>query len=123
MKRLIISVLILATIVVTSIVTLSVFDSKNEQLISYIERTEELYKQNKTDLAEEELTRLNRFWSDYYNLVSYIVQSTKLEEVAQSVSKLKALMGKDEFLSECESIKYGIRLIYDSEFPYLHSIL
>ncbi len=123
MKRLIISLLILVSIVVTSVFILSVFDSRNEQLISYVDRVEELYKQNKTDLAEEELTRLNRFWSEYYNLVSYIVQSTKLEEIAQSVSKLKALMGKDEFLSECESIKYGIRLIYDSEYPYLHSIL
>ena len=123
MKRLIISFLILAAIVTTSVYTLSAFDKANHTLVSYVERAEELYKQNKTALAEEELTRLNRFWSDYYNLASYIVQSTKLEEVAQSVSKLKALMGKDEFLSECESIKYGVRLIYDSEYPYLHSIL
>ncbi len=123
MKRLIISFLILAAIVTTSVYTLSAFDKANHTLVSYVERAEELYKQNKTDLAEEELTRLNRFWSDYYNLASYIVQSTKLEEVAQSISKLKALMGKDEFLSECESIKYGVRLIYDSEYPYLHSIL
>ncbi|MCC8191735.1 MAG: DUF4363 family protein [Ruminococcus sp.] len=124
MKRFVISVILLAAIIFGSITSLFVFDRKNDEMTERISYIQTLYKQNKTDEAEEELARLDRFWNEYYNFMSFIVQSTKLEEISLSVSKLEYLlkMDSEEFLSECDSIKYGIQMIYDSEFPYLHSI-
>lgn len=124
MKRLITCVIILVLIISGSTYSLYVFDKKNDDITEHIDYIQMLYKQNKTDEAEEELTRLDRFWNEYYNYMSFIVQSTKLEDISLSVSKLKYLLKKDsdEFLSECESIKYGIQMIYDSEYPHLHSV-
>ncbi len=124
MKRLITCVIILVLIISGSTYSLYVFDKKNDDITEHIDYIQTLYKQNKTDEAEEELTRLDRFWNEYYNYMSFIVQSTKLEDISLSVSKLKYLLKKDsdEFLSECESIKYGIQMIYDSEYPHLHSV-
>lgn len=124
MKRLITCVIILVLIISGSTYSLYVFDKKNDDITDHIDYIQTLYKQNKTDEAEEELTRLDRFWDEYYNYMSFIVQSTKLEDISLSVSKLKYLLKKDsdEFLSECESIKYGIQMIYDSEYPHLHSV-
>lgn len=125
MKRLIISVIILVLIISGSTYSLYVFDKKNDEITGHIDYIDTLYKENKTDEAEEELTRLDRFWDEYYNFMSFIVQSTKLEDISLSVSKLKYLlnMDSDEFLSECESIKRGIEMIYDSEYPHIHSVL
>lgn len=124
MKRLITCVIILVLIISGSTYSLYVFDKKNDDITDHIDYIQTLYKQNKTDEAEEELTRLDRFWNEYYNYMSFIVQSTKLEDISLSVSKLRYLLKKDsdEFLSECESIKYGIQMIYDSEYPHLHSV-
>ena len=124
MKRLITCIIILVLIISGSTYSLYVFDKKNDDITDHIDYIQTLYKQNKTDEAEEELTRLDRFWDEYYNYMSFIVQSTKLEDISLSVSKLKYLLKKDsdEFLSECESIKYGIQMIYDSEYPHLHSV-
>lgn len=124
MKRLITCVIILVLIISGSTYSLYVFDKKNDDITNHIDYIQTLYKQNKTDEAEEELTRLDRFWNEYYNYMSFIVQSTKLEDISLSVSKLRYLLKKDsdEFLSECESIKYGIQMIYDSEYPHLHSV-
>ncbi len=124
MKRLITCVIILVLIISGSTYSLYVFDKKNDDITEHIDYIQTLYKQNKTDEAEEELTRLDRFWNEYYNYMSFIVQSTKLEDISLSVSKLRYLLKKDsdEFLSECESIKYGIQMIYDSEYPHLHSV-
>lgn len=123
MKRLITSICILAVIVAGSVISLYVFKNKNTELISIINSAQDLAKQNKTDQAEEELERLDRFWSDYHILTSYFLQNTKLDELATSVSKLKGLLGDDEFFSECDSIKYGVNMLYENEFPYIHSIL
>lgn len=124
MKRLITCVIILVLIISGSTYSLYVFDKKNDEITEHIDHIQTLYKKNKTDEAEEELTRLDRFWDEYYNYMSFIVQSTKLEDISLSVSKLKYLLKKDsdEFLSECESIKYGIQMVYDSEYPHLHSV-
>lgn len=124
MKRFVTSVIILVLILAGSIYSLFVFDRKNDELTQQIDYIQTLYKENKTDKAEEELTRLNRFWNEYYIFMSFIVQSTKLEDISLSVSKLKYLLSEDseEFLSECDAIKKGIKMVYDSEYPHLHSV-
>lgn len=124
MKRFVVCIIILVLIISGSTFSLYFFDKKNDEITEHIDYIQTLYKENKTDEAEEELTRLDRFWDEYYNFMSFIVQSTKLEEISLSVSKLKYLleMDSDEFLSECESIKYGIQMIYDSEYPHFHSV-
>ena len=48
----------------------------------------------------------------------------KIEHLNSCIAKLKPLLEteNDEFYAECESIKFGIRMILDSSIPKLHSV-
>ena len=124
MKRLILCVTILVIIITGSVLSLFLINNKNQQLIKTIDAITEFAEDRKTDQALEKIDEFSRLWKKYYICVSFLVESSCLEDVSASCAKLKALLLKDseELYSECETIKYGITLIYNNEFPYLHSI-
>ncbi len=124
MKRLILCVTILVIIITGSVLSLFLINNKNQQLIKTIDSITEFAEDRKTDQALEKIDEFSRSWKKYYICVSFLVESSCLEDISASCSKLKALLLKDseELYSECETIKYGITLIYNNEFPYLHSI-
>lgn len=124
MKRLILCITILFIIISGSVTSLFLIKTKNEHLIETLNSITEYAEDKKTDQALEKIEEFSRSWKKYYICVSFLVESSCLEDVSSSCAKLKALLLKDseELYSECETIKYGITLIYNNEFPYLHSI-
>lgn len=124
MKRLILCATILVIIITGSVLSLFLINKKNQQLIKTLDAVTEYAEDRKTDQALEKIDEFSRSWKKYYICVSFLVESSCLEDISASCSKLKALLLKDseELYSECETIKYGITLIYNNEFPYLHSI-
>ena len=93
-------------------------------VINTLDSITEYAEDEKTDQALEKIKEFSRSWKDYYICVSFLVESSRLEDISASCAKLEALLLKnsEELYSECETIKYGIKLIYNNEFPYLHSI-
>ena len=124
MKRLILCIAIIVVIISVSVFSLLTIKNKNEHLIETLNAGTEYAEDKKTDLALEKIDEFSRLWKKYYICVSFLVESSCLEDISNSCAKLKALLMKDseELYSECEAIKYGITLIYNNEFPYLHSI-
>ena len=124
MKRLILCVTILIVIISGSVSSLFLLKSKNQKLINTLDSITECAEDEKTDQALEKIKEFSRSWKDYYICVSFLVESSRLEDISESCAKLEALLLKnsEELYSECETIKYGIKLIYNNEFPYLHSI-
>lgn len=124
MKRLILCITILVVIVSGSVLSLLLINNKNQHLISTLNMITEYAEDEKTDRALEKIKEFSRSWKDYYICVSFLVESSRLEDISASCAKLEALLMKnsEELYSECETIKYGITLIYNNEFPYLHSI-
>lgn len=124
MKRLILCITILVVIVSGSVLSLLLINNKNQHLISTLNMITEYAEDEKTDQALEKIKEFSRSWKDYYICVSFLVESSRLEDISASCAKLEALLMKnsEELYSECETIKYGITLIYNNEFPYLHSI-
>ncbi len=124
MKRIILCITILLVIIGGSVVSLLLIKNKNEKLIEALDLITTYAEDKKNDQALQEIKEFSRSWKDYYICVSFIVESSRLEDISASCAKLEALLLKDseELYSECESIKYGITLIYNNEFPYLHSI-
>ncbi len=124
MKRLILCIAILAVIITGSVLSLLLINNKNQQLIETLDAITVYAEDRKTDQALEKIEEFSRLWKKYYVCVSFLVESSCLEDISSSCAKLKALLLKDseELYSECETIKYGINLIYNNEFPYLHSI-
>lgn len=125
MKRVILCAAILCVIIIQSVVSLAILGSKNRKLDAVISEAVKLAEAGDTQGALAKTDEIVSCWDDYYVTVSYLVQTSKLEDLSYSVSKLKALLEKDseEFFSECSLIRYGIELIYKNEFPDLHSVL
>ncbi len=125
MKRVVICAAIISVIILSSIGSLFILKTQNEKIIEYVDEAILLWKKNETGEALEKIDELNRFWQKYYIRISFIVQNDKMENINTSVAKLKPLVitGNEEFYAECENIKLLLEMIYDSQFPYLHSII
>jgi hypothetical protein len=97
----------------------------NQSLSEKIDKALTYWEAGRTDDALEVVNDIEEFWNGYYKTMSYIITSDKMQSISSSIAKLRPLLifENDEFYSECESIKFSIALIYDSEFPYLHSII
>ena len=125
MKRVIICSCILFVIVISSIIMIFILKSNNLQLTQKLDDTLLSWHNNEDDETLKKVEDLQLFWGKYCDRISFIVQSDKIEHISTSIAKLKPLLecGNDEFYSECESIRYSINSIYDSELPRFHSVI
>lgn len=115
---------ILLAILTCGIILLMILNSYNSQLNNKLDEALALWQDKKTDQATVKVEEIETFWNKYYTNISFMVQTDKMEHISASVAKLKPLLksGSDEFYSECESIRFAVSLIYDSQMPRLHSI-
>ncbi len=125
MKRLILCASIIVVLVGSSALMLKNIKESNIILTEKINNAIDLQEKSKTDEALKTVDEIQTLWDKYYTTMSFIITSDKMTSISSSVSKLRPLLllDNDEFYSECESIKFSIKLIYDSEFPHLHSII
>jgi len=123
-KRVRICVYIITIIVVFSISMLFVLKTYNEKLIEKIDSALLSWQNNEIETALNKVDDVNSYWETYYKGISFIIQSDKIEHLNSCIAKLKPLLEteNDEFYAECESIKFGIRMILDSSIPKLHSV-
>lgn len=125
MKRIILCIGILLAILIQSVASLMILKHKNNELSSLINQAAYLAQNGDKEAALEKTAEIQDYWQDYYVKVSYLIQTSKLEDIAFSVSKLTPLLEKDseEFFSECFLINRGIQLIFSNECPKLSSVL
>lgn len=125
MKRVKFCLIILAIIIISSITMVFVLKSYNEKLTEKIDDALSSWQQQDYAKATEKVDDLCEFWNKYNARLSCIIRRDKLDHISMSVAKLKPLIESrnDEFLSECESIKFSVEMIFDCELPKLHSIL
>ena len=79
---------------------------------------------NDSDDVVDKVNELEKYWEDYYIHISFVTRSTTLDDISYSVDKLRPMYehGSDEFVPECESIKYWVKRIYDSQYPHFYSV-
>lgn len=125
MKRIILCIGILLAILIQSVASLMILKHKNSELSALIDQAACLAQSGDKEAALEKTAEIQDYWQDYYVKVSYLIQTSKLEDIAFSVSKLTPLLEKDseEFFSECFLINRGIQLIFSNECPKLSSVL
>lgn len=123
MKRVYICIGIFCAIIAVSIFSLFVLEKSNDELFSRIDEITELYEKG-SDETSEKIKELEKFWRKYYIRISFVAQSSTLDDISYSVAKLSPMLDEDsdEFVSECKSIRYWAYLVYISQFPYLHSV-
>lgn len=123
MKRIVISFGIIILIIGVSIFSLYFMNKNNDEMFEKLENITQLYE-NQSDEIEDEIEEFQDFWEKYYIRYSYITQCSILDDISYSVAKLDELYlaGSDDFIPECESVKYRVKRIYDRQFPHLHSV-
>lgn len=125
MKRVALCSGILLAILILSISIIFTLRNGNKKICYYIDNALALAEADRTDRALMAIDELGVYWEKYYVMTSYFIQSSKLEDINFSVSKLRPLLEKDseEFYSECMVIRYGLDKLYKNELPTPHSII
>ncbi|MGN0601737.1 MAG: DUF4363 family protein [Oscillospiraceae bacterium] len=123
MKRITVSIGIIIAIIIGSVLSLYFMDKNNREMFDRIDRITSMYSQQSEGITKE-IEDLQDYWEEYYVRYSYVTQCSTLDDISYSVAKLKSVYEQqsDEFIPECESIKYRVRRIYDRQFPHFYSV-
>lgn len=125
MKRFVICVAILVGILLQSVLSIFTLKRFNDNLKEYVTEAVYLAENKEYDRASEVVGKIEKYWEKYYKTASFLIQTSKLEEISFAVSKLSPLLrkGSEEFFSECDMIIYSTKQIYENELPRLSSVL
>lgn len=123
MKRLVLSISIIAVIAAMGIVTMFFIQSQNEKLYGKLDLV--LYKYENNEDVSKELTELEEFAWEYTKKLDYFADEEKLEELYEAVITLKTLYfdSSEEFRTECARIRLLADRIYRREIPDMGRIL
>ena len=116
MKRIAISIVIIALIFVAGYSAVALIDSGNDRLYGRLELVTDSYRSQSPDV-EKNISELERSVADYSKRLGWVVSDELLGEMELSVSRLMPMYqsNSDEFLAECAQIKEYARMILESE--------
>ncbi len=123
MKRLIISLTIIAIIITVGLIALNTVRRENERLYGLVESVMRAYEAGG---ADREISALEGYFKDeYVKVLGAFVDDDRLADIALCIKRLRPMLesGCDEFGAECESIKAEAERIWLSEAPKLYRIL
>lgn len=123
MKRLVLSISIIAVIAAMGIMTIFFIQSQNEKLYGKLDLV--LYKYENNEDVSKELAELEEFAREYTKKLNYFADEEKLEELYEAVITLKTLYfdSSEEFRTECARIRLLADMIYRREIPDIGRIL
>lgn len=123
MKRLYTCIVIVCIIITLSAGSLFITRKSNDTLFSQLDTVSQAYENDSN--TKEEVEKLKSIWDKYYIRISYIAKTDFLNDISANVGRLEYLLenGSDEFVSELENIRTKATLLYNSQFPYLYSVL
>ena len=95
------------------------------KLTSQIITVQELYEKGEIPSALDKADELNRSWNSYYKILSCLVKYDKLSGINSSIAKIRPYIenDSDELSAEFRSVLYQIKMLNNTEFPYLYNIL
>lgn len=116
MKRIAISITIIALILVAGYSAVALIDSGNDRLYGKLELVTDSYRSQSPDV-EENIFELERYIAVYSKRLGWIVNDELLGEMELSTARLRPMYrsDSDEFLAECAQIKEYARMILESE--------
>lgn len=123
MKRIVISICIIAMIIAVGCSAIVYIDAHNNKLYGMLDLVLDGYARD--DDIREELFQLKQYFEDYEKDLSAIVNEDILSEMSASVARLMPMLeaDSDEFTAECETIRSHAQKIQKSEIPTWYRIL
>ena len=122
MKRIIISVCIIAAIIAAGCSAIVYIGAQNSKLYGELELVEKAYAEGD---ASGQIAQFESFFEGYAKRLSCIVGEEALLRAAESAARLESLYqsGSDEFLAECGQLRFLTRAIYAGEILAWYRIL
>ena len=116
MKRIAISITIIALIFVAGYSAVALIDSGNDRLYGQLELVTDSYRSQSPDV-EKTISELERSVADYSKRLGWVVSDELLGEMELSTARLMLMYqsNSDEFLAVCSEIKEYARMILESE--------
>lgn len=116
MKRIAISITIIALILVAGYSAVALIDSGNDRLYGKLELVTDSYRSQSPDV-EENIFELERYVAVYSKRLGWIVNDELIGEMELSTARLRPMYrsNSDEFLAECAQIKEYAQMILESE--------
>ena len=124
MKRIVISLTIIAVIIAVGLFALWSVSAKNDRLYGHIEAVISAYETDGNVVSE--INSLRDFYeSEYLPRLGYFVDDDQLTELSTLIARLEPMYRAecDEFIAECEAIRENAHRIYLKEVPALFRIL
>ncbi len=124
MKRIIVSIVIIALIVALGCSAIAYIDSNNTRLYGHIDEILSAYSEGNDAELRTEIGELNRFFDKYEKWLSIIVNEEPLNDISASISRLMPMYesDSDEFTAECEVIRSYAAKIQKNEVPAWYRI-
>ena len=125
MRRLIISLGILALIIAMCIVNLRFVDGYVADTVEMIERACEYIEKGDYEKAKEKANELEKFWTKTELNLAFFVNDLKVAQVGEAIGKLPSLATKnaaDDFLAHADSARVLLLHLYKAEQPSLPTV-
>lgn len=126
MKRFVIAVAIMCSMLAVSGMVLYGLYQVKEEMISSLDELTQLVEAKEYDRAYELSQKLFHRWDEEENRLIRYVRHTDLDGISSRMARLPYLVKyKDpaEFLSEVNQIRYLILHLWESELPLVRNIL
>lgn len=122
MKRIVISIVIIAAIISAGCLAIGYIGEENEIIYGKIE---EVLNAEGDAATKEAVRELERAFEKYENRLSCIVDEDILEEMSAAVSMLMPMYeaSSDEFTAQCELVKAYAKRLLDREIPTLPRVM
>lgn len=123
MKRIIISIGIIAAIIALGCSAIAYIEVHNSKLYGKIDKVVSSYESGSG--VESSIAELSDYFKRYQKRLGCIVGDDELAEMSMSVSRLLPMYQSDcdEFAAECVEIKSYAQKIIDFQIPYWYRIL
>lgn len=126
MKRILITVVILAVTLTTAILELNYISSQADNYTDRIKHIDKLANKENFIEAEAECRKMEEDWNKGLNTVNAMLIHDYIDEIGLNISRMKIYLKNSDasmYFAESEGAKKGLASIKESEFPYLENIL
>lgn len=125
MKRLGISITVLAIVFIYSLSTLFIIKNYNIKLSTAVVNVQTLFENEQYEEAVDASEELMQVWEKYETVMLIMVRDDKLSDLNQSIAKIHSFAKKqnDELEAETQSVIFQLDHIYETEYPHWYNFL
>lgn len=126
MKRFIISVIILITIIASSFSVPIYLKKTTTELISKIDEIQNYVDNDNLETAYTNINKFITLWEDKKDIITIFVNHSEMDSITYFTSKLPSLLkynDKSEFSAELNHVKTIILSVYNDDIPNLKNII